>query len=277
MNETFGFSATPFTKDLDPQALFSAPAYQEALARLLHTARHRRFMLLTGDVGAGKSTLLRALGHRLDQTAYELIYIADTQMTPSSFYHQLLEALRVEVPHLVGKARRVAQESLLERFRHRRTPVLLIDEGQTLSPAALEAIRGLTILEFDALSPFALVLVGGPELVRRLRITSFEALAQRIDLRYHLGPLAQDESATYIRHHLRVAGAEGEIFTDEALRRLHQLTGGIPRRLNHAAYTCLLAAAKNGRRLIDDGWVDQLISEFDGTDPSHAQTHWHIA
>src|SRR5690606_23976269 len=112
---------------------------------------------------------------------------------------------------------------------------------------------------------------------RRLRFTSFEALAQRIDLRYHLGPLTQDESAAYIRHHLRIAGADREIFTDEALRRLYQLTGGIPRRLNHAAYTCLLAAAKNGRTLIDDGWVDQLISEFGGTDPSHGQTRWHIA
>src|SRR5690606_15229219 len=98
----------------------------------------------------------------------------------------------------------------------------------------LEALRGLTILEYDALSPFALVLAGGPELIRRLRLTSFEALTQRIDLRYHLGPLVPDESAAYIRHHLRVAGADQEIFTDEALRRLHQLTGGIPRRLNQA-------------------------------------------
>ena len=277
MHKTFGFHTAPFGKDLDPQALFTAPAYQEALARLLHTATHRRTRLLTGEVGSGKSTLLRALRSRLDQTVYEVIYLSDTQMTPRTFYQQLLETLRVEVPYLLGKARRLAQETLLERFRHQRTPVLLVDEGQTLSAAVLETVRGLMILEFDALNPFALVLAGGPELARRLRLTSFEALSQRIDLRYYLSPLEPEESAAYIRHHLKVVGADREIFTDEALRRLHQLTGGIPRRLNHAAYTCLLAAAKHGRTLIDDGWVDQLTAEFDGAEPSGSRNRWQIA
>lgn len=270
----FGLTRLPFARDVPVEALFRSAGGKEALARLVHAAEQRKVMLLTGEVGAGKSTWLRALGDRLDATSYETIYLADLALSPRSLYQQILAALRVEAPYALAKARQAVQETLLDRFRHQKTTVLLVDEAQHASPAVLDALRNLLNYAFDSYSPFALILAGGPELARRLQLQTFEALAQRIELRCHLQPLRPEESAAYVRHQLETAGARSEIFTEEALRRLHQLSGGLPRRINQAASTCLLAAAAGERKLIDDGFVDQLAPEFQGALNEGRRTPW---
>lgn len=229
--------------------------------RLLYVAEQRRVMLLTGEASAGKSTALRTLASELNPTAYLVIYLADVAFTPRSFFTALLEALQQEVPFHMAKAKALARRTLLQcQQTQRRTPVLLIDEAQNLNPTLLEEVRGLLNYEFDAYSPFALVLAGTRELARRLSLQPFEALAQRIDLRLHLGGMSQEETAHYIRHHLQQAGARAEIFTPEAIRRIHQACGGIPRRTNRLATLALLAAASASVHTIDDSLVDRVIT-----------------
>jgi len=257
----FALQHTPFARECSPEALFPSRAYQEAFQRLLYVAERRRVLLLTGDAGSGKSTLLRALAHHLSPTAYRVVYLADMAFTVRSFYAALLEALQQEVPFHLVRAKALARRALLESQKtHRRTPVLLLDEAQSLSTALLEEVRGLCNYDFDAYSPFALVLCGTRELARRLSLQSAEALLQRIDLRFHLGGMSQEETAQYVRHHLQQAGARGEIFTPEAIRRIHQACGGIPRRVNKLATLALMAAASAGVHVIDDGLVDSVIT-----------------
>ncbi len=257
----FGFKTTPFSREVPLDTLYVSEGQRELLSRLRFVAERRGVMLLTGEVGAGKSTALRQLKGTLDPTRYEVIYLADTAFTPRSFLQALLEALHVEVPYQLTRAKAAAHKSLLERFRtDHRTPVLLVDEAQTLPPALLDQLRTLLNYECDAFSPFALVLSGTKELAHRLALRHFEPLAQRITLRYHLPGFSPQETAAYIRHHLKMAGAEHEIFTEEALRRIHQATGGLARRINQVAFLCLMSAAGHDRKLIDDGWVDQVLA-----------------
>ena len=234
----FQLTRTPFARDCSREAVFGSQAHQELLRRLVYVAEQRRVMLLTGDSGSGKSTALRVLAGQLSPTAYQVIYLADVAFSPRSFFAALLQC---------------------QRTQHR-TPVLLLDEAQSLSPALLEEVRGLCNYDFDAYSPFALVLCGTRELARRLALQPFEALVQRIDLRLHLGGMSQEETSQYIRHHLTQAGARAEIFTPEAIQRIHQAAGGIPRRINKLATLALLAACSAGVHTIDDGLVDKVIS-----------------
>ncbi len=97
-----------------------------------------------------------------------------------------------------------------EESERRRRVVFIVDEAHLLSPEQLEEIRLLTSAEMDSRTPFALLLVGQPTLVRRLRMGVFAALDQRIATRYQLRPMDLAESAGYLRHHLLPAALFGD-------------------------------------------------------------------
>ena len=130
-----------------------------------------------------------------------------------------------------------------------------------LSPEQLEEIRLLTSAEMDSRTPFALLLVGQPTLVRRLRMGVFAALDQRIATRYQLRPMDLAESAGYLRHHLALAGRTDPLFADDAVARLHRASLGLPRALNNLARDALIAAAADGKALVDDACAKKAVAE----------------
>jgi len=265
--EHFGLRRTPFVRDVPVEALYHSQAHKEALARLRYTAENRMFMALTGASGVGKSTTLRALKHSLDHARYEVIYIGMTNPSTAGFFEAVLSALNVEIPYRPSRARQLASEVLLERFRNqRRTPVLLLDEVQGYPIALLESIRGLMNYDCDSFSPFALVLTGSDEFRHQLRLRTLQALHGRLQVRFHLGGLQQDETVRYVEHQLQAAGASGEIFTRPALNRVHEVSAGVPRLVNHLATLALMSAAGTGTRLVDEELIGALIeTEWQGT------------
>jgi len=93
----------------------------------------------------------------------------------------------------------------------------------------------LTNSEMDSVMPFAGILVGQPQLRRRLRLGSFAALDQRIALRYELAGMTAAETDDYLTTPLRLAGREDRLFSDDAIELLHERSRGIPRALNNLA------------------------------------------
>ena len=145
--------------------------------------------------------------------------------------------------------------------RHRRV-VIVIDEAHLLSPEQLEELRLLTNSDMDSRSPFAGILLGQPSLARQLRLGVFAALDQRIAVRYQISPMDLGDSAAYLRHHLALAGRSDQLFADDAIARLHRLSGGIPRALNNAAVAALIAAASDGKELVDDACAKKAVTEL---------------
>lgn len=264
--EHFGFRRTPFVRETPAEALYRSRAHKEALARLRYVAENRLFMALTGESGVGKSTTLRALKHELDVARFDVIYIGLTNPSTVGFFEALLAALHVEIPYRPSRARRLASEVLLERFRsQQRIPVLLIDEVQGFSIQLLEAIRGLMNYDCDCFSPFSLVLTGSDEFRQRLPMRALQALAGRLHIRFHLTGLRPEETVHYVEHQLRTVGAEREVFTRPALQRLHEVSAGIPRHINHLATLALMAAAGTDTRLVDEELVRALVeTEWQG-------------
>jgi type II secretory pathway predicted ATPase ExeA len=145
--------------------------------------------------------------------------------------------------------------------RHRRV-VLVIDEGHLLAPDQLEEIRLLTNSDLDSASPFAGILLGQPTLARQLRMGMFAALDQRIAIRFQIKPMDLGESAAYLRHHIALAGRESPLFADDAIARLHRIANGLPRALNNAATAALIAAAADGKDLVDDACAKKAANEL---------------
>lgn len=75
----YGFTKTPFGRDLEPSELFQTCQHKEMLARMKYTAERRQFALFTGEVGAGKSTAARLLTDSLHPARYLVLYITDAK------------------------------------------------------------------------------------------------------------------------------------------------------------------------------------------------------
>ena len=130
--------------------------------------------------------------------------------------------------------------------------VLIIDEAQNLSADVLEQLRLLTNLETNERKLLQIILIGQPELRTMLARPELEQLAQRVIARYHLDALSEVETVQYVRHRLAVAGRSGPLpSTREARRRIHELSRGVPRRINLLCDRALLGAYAEGKSRID--------------------------
>jgi hypothetical protein len=88
----------------------------------------------------------------------------------------------------------------------------------------------LTNHDMDSQSPFAALLVGQPTLRRRMKLGVLAALEQRIGLRYAMPPMTGEETGSYLRHHLALAGRSDPLFSDDAAGLIHQTSRGYPAR-----------------------------------------------
>jgi len=259
----FGFTRTPFSKSLTPAELFSRQPHEEAVARILHCIAESAVGVVTGEVGAGKTVAARAARAALDPTRHGFIYIANPAFGTRGLYVTVVRTLGATPRFFKAEVMAQAQELLEaeETERHRRV-VIVVDEAHLLSPAQLEELRLLTNADMDSRSPFALILLGQPGLARQLRLGVFAALDQRIATRFHIPPMDLGDGTAYLRHHLALAGRSDQLFADDAIVRLHRLSGGIPRALNNAATAALIAAAADGKEIVDDACARKAVAEL---------------
>ena len=255
----YGMTATPFTRDLPPDALYASAALDEILGRLEYAAARQWFAVVTGDCGTGKSTAIRRLAARLDRAQYQLLYVADSKLTPRPFYKGLLEQLGCEAKFYRGEAKRQLHHeiALLQAVHHQR-PVV-VDEAHLLGREMLEEVRFLLNQAMDAASPLALILVGQTELWDRLSRQAYAAIRQRIDLQCRVPYLDRAQTAAYLQAHLTYAGTAQAIFADAAVDTIYQYSSGAARLINKVATHALLYGAQNGHRVLDAPLVTRVI------------------
>lgn len=259
----FGFTRTPFSKSIPAKDLFVRDAHAEAVARINFCVAESALGVLTGDVGAGKTVAVRAATSAMDPAAHHLVYVPNPAFGTRGLYVTIVRALGASPRFHKAEVMAQAAELLAaeEVERHRRV-VLVIDEAHLLTPEQLEELRLLTNAELDSKSPFAGLLVGQPTLARSLRMGVFAALDQRIAIRFALKPMDLGESAAYLRHHLALVGRTDPLIADDAVARLHRVANGLPRALNNAAIAALMAAASDGKALVDETCAKKAVAEL---------------
>ena len=256
--------ASPFSRAPQGGMLFEANTHVEALARLQLVIEHQEFGVLTGEVGSGKSTLVRHLVKTLDPMRYQLVYLNQAGMKPRDFYGELLRHMGEDPVFSLTKAKRLFEEVLTARAAQKdRSMVVVIDEAQDISPAMLMELRFALNQQMDAVSLFALVLVGQPELRRTLRKNKYEAIAQRIRLQYHLTGLTQEETAEYIRYQMKVAQLTSPVFADSAIQLIYAASQGIPRLINHICTQALYEAGRRGSEVIEDQHIGRILADLE--------------
>ena len=258
----FGFARTPFVRNMPEAELFQTPQLDELCSRLNYTARNNLFAVVTGDVGTGKTTGIRKFTASLSAEKYAVFYISDSALTPRNFYFEVLTQLGTRPHFFRGDAKRQLMRSLEDlKELHKKQPVIIVDEAHLLSREMLEEIRFLLNAKMDSENPMSLILVGQLELRDILKKQIYEAIRQRIDLRYSLRALDRVETAAYMKKHLEYAGEKRDIFTDAAIDAVYGHSKGAARKINKLCTTSLIHAAQIGKRLIDDHMISLIIDE----------------
>jgi general secretion pathway protein A len=264
----FGLGEKPFAITPDPRYLFMSERHAEALAHLLYGVNEAGgFIQLTGEVGTGKTTIVRSLLERMPGHA-DVAVILNPQLTPLQFVLTICEELGIFVRDQDAASIKdlvdILNKRLLEAHAKGRRVVVIVDEAQNLSPETLEQVRLLTNLETASQKLLQIILIGQPELRAVLDRVELRQLAQRITGRYHLDPLSRTETAAYVNHRLKVAGANGDFFSSAALREVHRLSGGVPRIINVICDRALLGAFTQETHRISPPLVRDAASEVYG-------------
>ena len=265
--EFYGLRENPFNVTSDPNFLYFTKAHKEALLYLLYGIKEKKgFLEITGEIGAGKTTLCKALLNQLDKNTKTAFIL-----NPNLSEIQLLEAIVEDFGLHTARRTKISllrqlNNFLMEELKKNSSVVLILDEAQNLKPHTLEAIRLLSNLETDKEKLFQIVLVGQPELRRRLNSPSLLQLRQRIGVRFHINPLEKEEVDKYIYHRLKVAGAEDNSihFTQGALDAIFRYSGGIPRLINLVCDKALLSGFVLETKLINAEIVDKSVVEIEG-------------
>ncbi len=267
----FGLSQEPFSIAPDPRYLFMSERHREALAHLLYgVGGGGGFVLLTGEIGTGKTTVCRCFLEQIPPGC-NVAYIFNPKLTVAELLQSVCDEFGIAVPRRPDGSATVKDHLdplnafLLQAHAQGRNSVLIIDEAQNLSADVLEQLRLLTNLETRERKLLQIILIGQPELRELLARPELEQLAQRVVARYHLDALTTRETAQYVRHRLEVAGLERALpFEAKALALVHQLSGGIPRRINLLCDRALLGAYARSEAAVTPPVVRQAAREVFG-------------
>ena len=264
--EFFGLNEKPFAITPDPRYLYMSVRHADALAHLIYgISESGGFIQLTGEVGTGKTTLIRSLLEQLPAKA-EIALILNPQLSRLEFLQVICQELRI--PAAADDSVRARVDALngylLRAYAEARRIVLIVDEAQALTPELLEQIRLLTNLETPKKKLLQIILIGQPELRDLLARPEMRQVAQRITGRYHLEPLSKEDTALYVNHRMKVAGAQRDVFTPPAIRLLYRRSRGIPRLINVVADRALLAGYTRDQRVVDRALVVSAAAEVFG-------------
>jgi type II secretory pathway predicted ATPase ExeA len=257
----YGLERSPFGPTPDPDFLYLTHGHREALAQLTYAIQERKgFMLLTAEVGTGKTTLLQALRTQLDSNT-AVAYVSNSMLPFAGILEYMLEEFEIVKPGETHAQRLVTlQNFLVERHRAGQSTVLILDEAQNLFPQTLEQIRLLSNFETTKEKILQILLVGQPELRAKLDMPELRQLNQRIAMRCSIPPLTRAGTRNYIRSRLQMAGARDlGIFSSEALDRIAEHAGGIPRVVNTLCDHCLLVGYADQTRRITPAIVEEAV------------------
>lgn len=263
----YGFTKYPFDITPDPNFFCETSRHNEVLASLYHGVQRRKgFVVATGEVGTGKTLLARCLFALLNRDHVSFAYVFNPLLSPIEFLQYSLSDLGLRSP---GKSKvellSDLNQFLIRRFRQGSTAVLVVDEAQLLSWELLEEIRLLTNLEAGHQKLLQIVLIGQPELERKIDAPELRQLKQRIALRCRLNPLSESETKKYITHRLSLAGAGGRagtIFPASTMALIYEYSSGTPRLINVICENALITGFAAKQSSIGPELVEEVAGDL---------------
>jgi general secretion pathway protein A len=264
--EHYGFREPPFLMTPDARLFFASQGHSRAYAHLVYgIAQREGFIVVTGEVGAGKTTLIERLCSELSPGAFVVSRIETSQVLGDDLLRLVARGFgaesqgsKADVLHAIAETLRGAGGETGRRH------LLIVDEAQALTPAALEELRMLSNVTDGHRALLQTLLIGQPQLRRLIASPDLDQLRQRVLASYHLSGLSQEETRAYVEYRLNAVGWTGHPSWEEgALDRVHELTEGIPRRINRLCSRVLLSAALENAPMLTTAMVEATARELE--------------
>ncbi len=263
MYETFyGLKENPFTIQPDPDFLYFGRRHTYAYAMMEYGIKNKAgFIVVSGEIGCGKTTLIRHLLNNIapDMTV-GLVYNTHREIPNLLEWIMLALGLPYEGKSTVALYD-AFQHFLIEQHGLGKGVLLIIDEAQNISPAAMESLRMLSNINADKNQLLQIMLVGQPQLKKMLMQPDLLQFSQRVEADFHIKPFEAEDVQSYIQHRLTIAGREDLLFNPEACARIAEVSQGIPRRINILCNMTLAYGFSAGAKSIDLGLVDEVIND----------------
>ena len=262
----YGFTARPFQLTPDPAFYFESLTHRKALSYLGYGLNQGEgFIVITGEVGAGKSTLVAHLMATIDPARLTAAQVVTSALSGEEIIHVVAQAFGLVIGGHDKASALAAIEGLLHaEARNGRRCLLVVDEAQNLSIDALEELRMLSNFQLGAQPLLQTLLLGQPEFRELLQTsTELEQLRQRVIAAHHLDAMEGDELRPYVEHRLRLVGWNGRpALAADVYPKLHQASGGVPRRVNQIANRLFLMGAVEQLEQFDGAMLERVLSEI---------------
>jgi general secretion pathway protein A len=246
----------PFKNNPDPAFLWRGGKHGEAIATLREGILERDGCVqLIGDIGTGKTILIRHFVAQ-ENVAAILLGLPDADLNVRDFYGWLADEFEMGrgADHRAGfivRLKRLLQDS----YATCRKVLILIEDAQRLNSAVLAEAAALCDLESGGRKRLKTIFVAPLEFDEMLRREENRAVLATITTRCRLEPLAEEDTARYIAHRLKVAGTGAQVFGADAVHEVFVLSKGFPRLINLVCDHALLYGYSSDRKVVDAGVV----------------------
>jgi general secretion pathway protein A len=241
----FGFTREPFCSELKVEDILKTDAVLSVIDRVDYAIRLGAMAMITGEVGSGKSTALRFAMSRFHPSEYRLLWVTAGGGSILELYRQIAWELEVETSSYSRAAlTRIIRKNILDLVLGKKQKVVLVvDEASLLRLEVFAEVHTLTQFDGDSKPILPVILAGQNNLLDKLYWKTSLPLSSRIVARSHLEGVHRQGMEQYLNHHLRIAGLNHPVFSEQAITAIHQGSGGLFRRANHLARGALIAAA----------------------------------
>ena len=255
----------PFQLTPDPAMLFPSKGHRRAMSYLLYGLEQGEgFVMITGAVGTGKTLLIQKLFEELAHRNIAMAGIASANLDGEDILPAVAAAFALPYE---GRGKEALLQDLKQhltilRDRHSHA-LLVVDEAQTLTAAALEMLRILSNFEIEGHALLQVFLVGQAELQRTIVNNRMEQLRQRIIASHKLEPMGAEECREYILHRLRAVGWNNDPELAPGIFGGVFLAGrGIPRKVNLIMDRLLLHGYLEELHSLDQAALTVVLDEI---------------
>jgi general secretion pathway protein A len=263
MEAYYNFRKSPFQKDISPKDIFVSTAVKELTQRFAYIKEKKGIMLITGGPGSGKTVQLRAFVANLNENLYKYFYIPLSTVNILDFYKQLCIKLGGELYYRKAQLFFSIQKTIRDYVENtKKIPVVIFDEAHMFINENFYELQIITNFNLDSINPAVFILCGQPHLRDRLLRPIHQSFNQRINLKFHLCPLTKEETNDYIEHHLNLVGASLNIFNENALSAIYQVSAGVPRIINALAEKSLTIGALEKKNFISEEEIYRASKEL---------------
>jgi general secretion pathway protein A len=262
----YNLTDPPFLLTPDPRFFFSSNSHRRAIAHLVYGLDQKEgFVIITGEVGAGKTMLVEQLWLQLDREHYAVSKVVTTRVSGDDLLRLAMDGFGINLATGTEKSVMLRRFEAMVREQRKlgRRCILVVDEVQNLSFAALEELRMLSNITVDGKASVQTILLGQPQFRPILASRDADQLRQRVVASYHLGPLSDDETRMYVEHRLKTVGWKGVPEWDEGVFTvMFRETRGIPRRINALASRLLQLGALDEATRITAAMAEDVAAEL---------------